>query len=708
MSEGKYFKAEAIDYKGQLKKISKSKNKLQPLLEALTNSIEAIKLENNNQGTITIQLKFKNNLIVESELSEIIFIDNGIGFDDENFRRFKRLHDESKNFFNHGSGRIQYIHFFDEINIESIYKDSQSKTEFYKRTIVLSKSKVFLNNNSIMKYYEPIEENIKETSTTVVLKRLLDKNDQVFYDKLTANKLKKEIITHYLDYFSENRDTFPNIVIQKFVDNNEIEKVEINSNDIETEDKTEEIEIYYKKLSDNGKQILKTEKKEIFEIKAFKLNKNILSSNSLKLTSKHEIVEGKIAKEIKLDILKDDDVVNSNRYLFLISSEYINKKDNDVRGDIEIYTEEKFKNDSSLFQEKEVILLDDIQNKVNNHILSMYNEIREMKDKQQLDIDKLQEMFLLNKTTLKNIKINIQDTDESILKKVYKADAQIIAEKDAKIKEQIDTLNKLNPTADNYQNDLEAKASSLVNAIPLQNKIALTHYIARRKLVLDLFDKILNKELTRQQKGNKNINEKLLHNLIFQQSSDNPEESDLWLMNEDFIYYKGSSESTLGDIEIEDNSIIKDELTEEEIAYKLKQQGDASRKRPDVLLFPNEGKCILIEFKAPNVNVSEHLNQLNRYASLINNLSKDIFKFTTYYGYLVGENIDIDDIVDNDSDFMSAHSLDYIFRPYKRIAGKFEKNDGSLYTEIIKYSTILERAKRRNKIFIDKLMGNSK
>ena len=387
----------------------------------------------------------------------------------------------------------------------------------------------------------------------------------------------------------------------------------------------------------------------------------------------------------------------------MISSKYIDKKDTDVRGDIELYTEEEFKNNSSLFLD-EVIILDDIQNKVNNHILSMYPEILEMRNKHEVDIKKLQEMFLLDKNTLKNIKINIQDTDETILKKVYKADAQKVAEKDAKIKEHIDSLNELNPANKDYQDDLEFKVSSLVKAIPLQNRTALTHYVARRKLVLELFDKILNQKLNRQVDSKRNIDEKLLHNLIFQQTSDKTDESDLWLISEDFIYYKGTSEGTLGDIKIDGDSLLKSELTEEEENYRLKQEGDATKKRPDILLFPNEGKCILIELKAPKVNVSEHLTQLNRYASLINNLSKDKYNFTTYYGYLIGENIDTDDIVDNDSDFISAESLDFIFRPYKRIIGKFEKSNGSLYTEIIKYSTILERAKRRNKIFIEKIM----
>jgi len=112
--------------------------------------------------------------------------------------------------------------------------------------------------------------------------------------------------------------------------------------------------------------------------------------------------------------------------------------------------------------------------------------------------------------------------------------------------------------------------------------------------------------------------------------------------------------------------------------------------------------------KIPKANVelqpiSEHLNQLNMYASLINNLSQNKYKFNTFYGYLISENIDIDDIEDKDSDFKEAWNFNYMFRPYKRITGKFGRKDGSLYTEVIKYSTLLKRARKRNEIFISKL-----
>lgn len=721
MKNGRYIEATGIKYSGFFSEHSKSKIQLQPIYEAFTNSLEAIKeslkIDNsikNNQ--ITIDLKFNPNLFSSEnndyELHELIIKDNGIGFNDNEFKRFQNLYDNSKTYSNHGSGRVQYMQFFEKIEFESVYKDEKSNTGYFKRIFTLSKSQSFLNNNSIIHHYEPEEVKIQNAYTKVTFKEPLQEKDKKFYNKLTINELKQKIISHYLDYFCENRNNLPNLYINRYESENLKETIEITPEDIPLDDKKDEVEIEYRQLSADGKTILRTDKKEVFFIKAFKINEKTLQHNDIKFTSKHEIIEGDIADKLKLEILKSDDVIDNNRYLFLISSDYIDKLDNEnnMRGNISINTEKEFKKSSPLLQE-EVILLDDIQNKINNKILNMYSEILEITNKHKQDIDKLQKMFLLDKETLKSIKINVQDTDETILKKVYKADAKLIAEKDASIKEQIDKINELNPTSLNYQNELEERTSSLVKAIPLQNRTALTHYLARRSLVIKLFEKTLKSQLLIQQsiKENRerNMDEKLIHNLIFQQSSDKTDESDLWLVNEDFIYFKGTSESNLGDIEFNGELILKEKLSSEEEEYRLKQEGDAKQKRPDILLFPSEGKCILIELKSPKINVSEHLNQLNRYASLINNLSKDKYKFTTFYGYLVGENIDIDDIEDNDTDFKSAYDFDYIFRPYKRISGKFGKKDASLYTEIIKYSTLLKRAKNRNAIFIDKLMGKS-
>ncbi|OQX98564.1 MAG: hypothetical protein B6I24_05095 [Bacteroidetes bacterium 4572_128] len=201
----------------------------------------------------------------------------------------------------------------------------------------------------------------------------------------------------------------------------------------------------------------------------------------------------------------------------------------------------------------------------------------------------------------------------------------------------------------------------------------------------------------------RNIDENLLHNLIFQQSSNDPEKSDLWLINEDFIYFKGISEARLCDVKINGQKIFRKEFSEEEERILLSLGENRKIKRPDILLFPEEGKCIIIEFKAPHVNVSNFLNQINDYASLILNYSQDKFQINTFYGYLIGESIDARDVRRHDGEFKIPYKFDYLFRPSKIIVGEDGNDDGSLYTEVIKYSTLLERAKNRNKIFMKKL-----
>ena len=101
-----------------------------------------------------------------------------------------------------------------------------------------------------------------------------------------------------------------------------------------------------------------------------------------------------------------------------------------------------------------------------------------------------------------------------------------------------------------------------------------------------------------------------------------------------------------------------------------------------------------------------HLNQINNYATLLKRFASDHFHLETFFGYLIGENINTDDVRSYDADFLPAYNFDYVYRPNKKIYGGDNGRDGALYTEVIKYSTLLERATRRNDIFIHKLIGS--
>jgi hypothetical protein len=686
-----------------VKEIKKSGEQLQPVYEAFTNAFEAIKQSNMSmaEGQIKIELyQRKNTAADENHIFDKITVhDNGVGFDQENFDRFNRYKDTRKNFFNKGSGRIQFLHFFNTTRFRSTFSENG---ELKSRAFSLSKQ--YMGKGAIVKDEGTEKAADGIIGTVVSFEKPLKENDESFYGRLTAQGLKKSLISHYMMEFCNFRSELPQINIFHHLDNS-CTTVSISSQDIPPTDEVLPLTLSLYKMSPEFTEPVKTGSFESVYCTAFKIDKGELEKNGIKLTCK-----GEIAPKPKIDLegLSQRDQIEGKRYLFLLSGEYFDKHNNDPRGEIEIPTRDLLKKQSSETQqlfESETLILDEIQEKANDAILSHYDEIRTRKEEQKKNTQALKEMFLLNDETMKSMRFGLDDSDERILEKVYTADVKIAAKKDAEIKRAVDSLDNLDPTSDSYRNSLNSIVNELVKAIPRQNKVALTRYVARRKLILNLFEKILKQELSVQNLEKSNADESLLHNLIFQKSSDDSRSSDLWLINEDFIYFDGISEEKLNNAKIKGKKLFKKEFSKEE--EKILKAAGRNRKinRPDILLFPGESKCIIIEFKNPNVDVSEYLTQINKYASLIRNFTEPDFNLDTFYGYLIGEDIEVFDVQFNDSDFLDAYHFDYLYRPYKRIIGTDGRGNGSLYTEVIKYSTLLKRASQRNEVFIRNLTG---
>jgi len=700
-----FIQAYGISYQGTLPKIRKNKNQLQPLFEAFTNSLEALKPLDKSDRRIVIRLHSTKNLFSNEEggfnFQKFTIIDNGKGLTDEEFERLIFLNDNRKGFSNKGTGRVQFLHFFEDTYITSIYEAPDSSTGYRERKIKMSKNKAFLDNNAIINYLSNAETEQHETSTTVSFELPISEKDAGYYDELNLEILKEELINRYLAYFCENRNTMPQILLEHWVDDKSINSKEIKSKDIPKVNHEENFNVYYRERLPFRKShvLTQTTEYELFNLKSFIISGEKLPRNEIKLTSK-----GEIAKSIiKLDNLSPTDKINDKRYLFLLSSDYIDNRDSDNRGDIKIMSREEFKNkkEDGFFNDKEIVI-EDIEEFTNEIIVNYYGEIKNKTEDKLKNIEKLKDMFLLNEETLKSLNVGLNESDDEILKKVYQSDVKIIAKRDAEIKHQIEELEKMTPDkSPEYISELTQKVNAIVKTIPLQNRTALTHYVARRKLVLELFDKILKKQTDILRSGGR-IDEKIMHNLIFQQSSDNPSESDLWIINEEFIYFTGVSEQRLSQVMIDEKRLFKDEFEKEEERY-LNSLGERRLDtKPDVLLFPEEGKCIIIEFKAPDVNASFHLTQIDRYAYLIRNYTNDEFQITRFYGYLIGESIEVRDVRGTVSRYEYSPNFNYLFRPSENVTGE-GRPDGSIYSEVIKYSTLLKRAQLRNKVFIDKL-----
>ncbi len=694
-NEPEFLIAKDLSFTGVLHDVRKSGTSLSPIFEAFTNALEAIKIKRNvdkdfTNGEINISIYTEELTDGTTNLKSLSIRDNGIGFNEKEFSRFNTFKDNSKGYKNLGSGRLQYVHYFDKTNIKSVFEENG---QCYEREFIVSKSQPFLSKNAIVKSLHCLISEEKKTYTNISFNNLLEPNNT--YNTLSDISLKEELLKRYLHYFCFNSDSLPDIKINFYVFGELQSTSRIERTDIPQFDKKEDFSVSYSSLSNDAKTIEKTDREEKFNITTFKIPKNLLDHNDLKLISKGEVVE---ESKISLKGISKNDNIAGNKYLVLVSGNYIDDKDTNIRGELDIQsrTPKAFNAFNS-----EVIFLEDIEEGVNDKLLNLYPEIEKIIEKHSNELQELKEMFLIEDE--EEVDISLNDDSKRILEKYYEAQAKKEAKLDATIKQSIDKLENLDTSAGNYEEELEKQINAIVKILPEQNKRTLSHYVARRKLVIELFSKINDKKLKTQNDGSREKDEALIHNLLFHQKSTNTYGSDLWILNEEFIYFKGSSEFKLKDIELDGKKVFKEEFEKEELEYLKSLSESRLDKRPDVLLFPEEGKCIIIEFKAPLVNASDHLTQINKYASLIRNYTNDEFEIKTFYGYLIGEGIEAKDVQGSVSTFEHSYHLDYLFSPSQRVIGFDGKENGAIYTEVLKYSSILKRAELRNKIFIEKL-----
>lgn len=702
-----YISSEGLSWRGVLKGFPKATNIMQPLFEAFTNSLEAIDMRK-RQGDIFlpyIHLDFYFNHTTENEndgLTRLSITDNGIGFDNENFNRLKVFKDDSKGDGNKGSGRIQFIQFFTTATYESVYRQDGT----YKlRRFVLSKAESFLRQNSILRLDEERElDNNSDLKTTLLLDDLRTKSDVKFFNGLEIQDIKENLLNHYILYFCVNRTHLPEIVINYYHGTNVISTRRISTGDIpEVSHEDETINIPLSRISSDMKRVeTSTEKIEV-NIKSFRLPYGQLKKNSVKITCKGEVVD---SVKVKLDGLPLDMQIGTSVFLFLLSSKYFDERIGDSRDTLEILNRTEFKKRAKQHGRIEPqIIMDDLQAKVSVKAEEMYPEISEQKEIHAEQLAMLKQTYMLSEEALAETDVN--DSVEDILKKAYIYDAKLIAERDAAYHSMLKQLNLLDTSNPSYRTDLERLVTEMTKTIPLQDKESLSRYVTHRKLVLDLMVKILRRETNCQNiEDTRNVDEKLLHNLLFTQHSDDVYNSDLWMLNEDYLYFRGVSDQPLNQIEIDGVKLFREEVSEEEERY-LSSLGENRRiKRPDILLFPSERKCIIVELKTPETNLALHINQIKRYANLLRNFTSDNFMIDTFYGYLIGEALEPRDIRAVDGNFKYDPKFNFMYLPSTPIVYENDptgRQDGSLYMEVISYSEILRRAEKRNEAFISKL-----
>lgn len=698
-----------VDYRSLINiHIAPVQTPLDAVYEVFTNALEAIKLKEiknpQTEKQINVSLFFTALFSEEDEkngkplhyLTDISIEDSGIGFDSENYNRFKKVFDSSKGFFNKGSGRYRLLKMFDHIYYRSIYEENG---KYWERKFIFSEryaDEGFIGEHSLT------EVSKQPTGTKVLLKHIRRKaNQHLPIDNTSLKDIKSIIVKKYMPEFCLNRSEVPNIYLKEYLNDTNKENILITVGDFPKVDKSGKIEIPFYKIQ--NKKIQKTAESAHFEINIFKIDSHQLPTNEVFCVSKGMIIED---CKIPFPLLDKTDKINDKRFLILTSGEYFNNpaSSNDARN-FSFLSREKWEElarshqTDNLFdmQEEKFLLRDSFEESYEREIVKFYPEVTQQIQDKELNLEKLQKMFLISNEVMSKLKSKFNKSEKEILEDIYKQDARCMAALDAKTKRSMDALEKLDSTDEHFEEKLNQLTDEITATIPLANRSAICRYIARRNLTLQYFCNLLDSKIPLK------IREKHFHQVLLKQGEKNSEKSNLWVINEEFIYFSGFSDIPFSEITIGGKKVFKEEFSQEEARYLESLGENRLKKRPDVLLFPEENKCIILEFKNKDVNLSDHLHQINKYAYLLRNYTCEEFDFNCFFGYLIGEGLEEEDIRAVDAAFKPVHNLKYMVRPHEDIVGKNNKPDGFLYTEIINYSTLLERAIFRNKIFIKKI-----
>ena len=677
--------------------------------EAFSNALEAIKYKNKpvlnyNDGSVIVSIHTKQDMANEEIFDFMTIQDNGIGFEPSGFERFCQYINSSKGFNNKGTGRFFLLKSFKKSRYESTYL---SNSQYYDVSFNFSSENN--PNNMFIDVLSEKESEHKKTQTILTLYPFDTDKESIrkYASFLNIENIKQKIIDNFLlEFVLHSKSGVPLIVINKYVNKNLTEHQQITADDFPSIDKVENVEIELSKINYDTKNIEKSDKAINFQL--YSAKSPDIKKNEIILTCNNQKTE---ALDMQ-DLLPSDKLANDERILLLVKSEYLDDPQNinnerqkfnfPKRSDIEKKLKKQNIEQSDFnFSEETYLFRDDLERKINKKVADMYPEVKELKVKKCDTVQKLKNRFLISNSVFDKVvkKLDINASPEDVLVEFYRAEAEVLAKKDIEISNKIDEVLSIDTSQDNYMNRLDELSSQLVELIPIQNRNNLAQYVARRKLVLKTFENILNQKMPFE------IKERQLHNLFLVKNKDNShQDSNLWMLNEDFIYFTGKSEERLCDFKINDINVFNSKFPEEEERY-LRSLGENRKiKRPDILLFPEENKCIIIEFKNIDVNVAEHLHQINQYAYWLRNFANENFEFTQFYGYLIGEAIEPRDVRASDGEFKTMYSGVGLYRPKKNIpCDNNENKDGELYMEILPYSELLERASSRNKIFIEKL-----
>lgn len=654
------------------------------LYEAVSNSLYCC-LEKERIGIeIRLSREYRANELRKDEenyIRSFSITDNGVGFTDGNYTKFTKTIFKTNHEGGKGRGRLAFLKVFEEVKIESAFEEGG---EVFERSFAFNKETII----------DPKIPAPKGTPVKTTLTFFNIKGKYRSYTKKDLDYFSNEVLRHFYAFFYyllENKKEFE----IRIVDDNGTTEGIINAAKLRQDDTEREA---FTLKDPERLPGMDTVSFELIHIKSTNLSEN----------NAFYVVDERAAGEVKnLDLPPgklEDESGKAFFYYAYLKSEYFGQFLNESRTKLSLPKKSGL---ASFITEEQLEL--EISRRIGNFLryeLAVLDTKKEQKIKDTLSnadnnvtAHNKAYLYILGDSDTKKAllgKIKYSDGPQNILKQVKEFHEELQRKTVEQINRTLKKLQKGNSDIDFMKLDVEI--TSLIEKVNGQNLVNLSSYIMYRKYILNLFGEGLKKY-----RASEKRNEAFFHNLLLPKKSNNNTDSNLWLLDDLFLYFEGASEIAIEDIAIGGNKIIR-ALSAEEQRQVNEFNQRRLRQRIDLLFFPGEKKCVIIELKDPKEKVSENLYQMDRYAQLIANFVKPEYAIEQFYTFLITDNFNKFDQPGNG--YRKMYGIDGFVRSSAEI--KSYENDATIadqYSEVIRYTDIYERARKRNKIFFEKLSG---
>jgi hypothetical protein len=644
---------------------------LLPLYEAVVNSVQAIQDGKEKNGVIDINIvRDDNHLFKEqaTEIGEIVgfeVIDNGIGFNDENYHAFETSDTTYKaQRGGKGIGRFLWLVAFDKVEVESHFKDGVKQMHRYFE---------FVSEGDGIRGMTVSTAKEKKYATKVRLVGFHAKYQQQCPKKIDT--IAAHLIEHCLEYFI--RSDCPQIML-----NDVASGIKLNLN-----------ERFEQEMSAKSKPATITVGKNDFYVLHVRLYSSQATEHLVHFCANSRVVKsekllGKIpnlAKRLQDESGKDfiyavyidgkvfDDLVNAERTDFSISED-----------------------GADLLQQ--AVTMQEIRNAVFESCrkyLEPYTKPIRAKKRKRIE-DFIATDGPMYRPILKYVedKVDLIDpevNDDVLDLKLYQAYHELLLE----LKSNGQKLFQEDLGGGNWD-EYQKRFQEYFSRVNDVNKSDLARYICHRRAILDY----LHKQLSINDDG-KYRREERVHQIIFplgKTSDEVPFDTwNLWLLDEKLVYH---------------TFLASDKPLNTNLQVKVN-----SRKEPDLIIFNKAcaftangdvpySAIAIVEFKRPmRDNYDANENPFVQVRKYVENIRAGTARTPDGRDIPIGKDIPFFCYIVSDiTKTLEQHAYDFELTKTFDGQGFFGyKKQYNAYIEVISYTKMITDAKKRNTVFFDKL-----